>query len=94
MIDKRQKALDDLPSIAGQWWRADAACAMDNPEAWFPGDKSNDPRRWDYARAVCGGCTVRAQCLAFALDTREQHGMFGGLDPEQRRAILRKRDAA
>lgn len=95
VIDKRQQALAGLPSISGQQWRQRAACAGDwNGDPWFPGDKSNDPHRYDYARAVCARCPVRSECLEFALETREQHGMFGGLTPDQRKALARKRDAA
>lgn len=93
MIDDRQRALAALPSIAGQSWRLQAVCADHWPEAWFPGDKSNDPRRWDYARAVCVTCPVRSECLAFALDTEESFGMFGGMTPDERKA-LKQREAS
>jgi len=30
------------------------------------------------ARAICATCPVRAECLAFALDTEPSYGVFGG----------------
>jgi hypothetical protein len=34
---------------------------------------------------ICAGCPVRQQCLAFALDTRQNHGVWGGMSEEERR---------
>jgi len=33
---------------------------------------------------------VRVKCLTYALENDEQHGMFGGLAPEQRNSLKRK----
>jgi WhiB family transcriptional regulator, redox-sensing transcriptional regulator len=43
------------------------------------------------ARAICGACAVQRECLDFALSTREPHGIWGGLNEIERRAILAKR---
>lgn len=43
------------------------------------------------AKAVCATCPVRAECLAWALDTRDPHGVTGGLTPEER-WLLRRRN--
>lgn len=42
------------------------------------------------ARAVCTGCTVRTQCLDYALDHREIFGIWGGTSERERRAIRRQ----
>ena len=36
-----------------------------------------------------GRCPVLAQCRAWALETREPHGIWGGLTPHQRHTLLR-----
>ena len=36
------------------------------------------------AKAICAGCPVRRECLAFALRTRQVHGVWGGLSEQQR----------
>ena len=36
------------------------------------------------AKAVCAGCPVRRQCLAFALRTGQVHGIWGSLTEEER----------
>jgi len=40
------------------------------------------------AKAICQQCSVRKPCLEYALDIREQHGIWGGLTESERRAML------
>lgn len=62
-------------------WTDLAACQGMDPELWFSlGDGAQ-------ARAVCAGCPVRDDCLAFALRLGLDDGIFGGLDAQQRRAL-------
>ncbi|MDN5915126.1 MAG: WhiB family transcriptional regulator [Pseudonocardia sp.] len=42
------------------------------------------------ARAVCGGCPVRAECLEYALRVGEDFGIWGGLDEAERRSLTAK----
>lgn len=46
------------------------------------------------AKAVCAGCTVREQCLQFALDNEERFGIWGGTSEKQRRRMRRDRRVA
>lgn len=67
-------------------WVADAACATAGfglADAWFP-DKGSSTRE---AKAVCGTCIVRAECLTWALEHNERHGVWGGLSERERRAL-------
>ncbi|MGH8908233.1 MAG: WhiB family transcriptional regulator [Egibacteraceae bacterium] len=44
------------------------------------------------AKAVCRDCPVATQCLAWALQTRQDAGVWGGLtDDDERRALRRSR---
>ena len=43
------------------------------------------------AKAICRRCDVQAECLAFAMSTREEHGVWGGLDEYERRQLRRAR---
>jgi hypothetical protein len=36
------------------------------------------------AKAICAGCQVRRDCLAFALRTHQVHGVWGGLSEQER----------
>ena len=63
-------------------WRDDAACRGHNPEWWF--------REGAYslrAKAICASCPVQVQCLQYALNNREQHGIWGGMDITDRRPL-------
>lgn len=66
------------PPLAGETWMADAACG-DWPEddKWFPASESGGPRLAE-ARETCPGCVVRPECLAYALRSRQRHGIWGG----------------
>ena len=68
-------------------WRRLAACLEADPEIFYPADY----RQAGKAKAVCRRCIVREQCLKVALITRDQHGIWGGLTPDERRAIERHR---
>ncbi|GAB3273970.1 hypothetical protein GCM10027449_11760 [Sinomonas notoginsengisoli] len=67
-------------------WQAESLCAQTDPEAFFP-EKGGSTRD---AKKVCGSCTVRAQCLEYALANDERFGIWGGLSERERRR-LRKR---
>ncbi|WP_081998524.1 WhiB family transcriptional regulator [Sinomonas humi] len=67
-------------------WQADALCAQTDPEAFFP-EKGGSTRD---AKKVCSSCTVRAECLDYALSNDERFGIWGGLSERERRR-LRKR---
>ena len=40
------------------------------------------------AKAICAGCPVRRQCLAFALRTHQVHGVWGGLTEQERHPLI------
>jgi WhiB family redox-sensing transcriptional regulator len=69
-------------------WTANAKCGAGGvaPDALFvEGAAQRD------ARAVCGGCSVRLLCLADALDSRADFGVWGGMTERERRALRRRR---
>lgn len=68
-------------------WRERGACAGVNPALFFP-DVGEAAHR---AKAVCAGCPVREECLQYALEHREDEGVWGGLTRLERRALPRPR---
>jgi len=42
------------------------------------------------AKAICATCSVRRDCLDYALRIREPHGIWGGLSEVERRSLLAK----
>lgn len=68
-------------------WLTNAPCKTD-PDAMFPGSLDHDIEQ---AKTVCRGCSVIERCLQWALDTGEEHGVWGGLSEKERRRLLRNR---
>jgi WhiB family transcriptional regulator, redox-sensing transcriptional regulator len=44
------------------------------------------------AKGICLGCDVREECLEYALSIREPHGIWGGLNENERKLLLAQRD--
>jgi WhiB family redox-sensing transcriptional regulator len=60
-----------------------AACAGRDVQRWY----SDDAQVSAKAKAICGWCPVRAECLEWALDNDERFGIWGGLSPLERQRI-------
>ncbi|WP_026254969.1 WhiB family transcriptional regulator [Salinispora arenicola] len=67
-------------------------------DPWFPATQS-EPALEEVARRVCAGCPVMDECaeLAFrreaGLPRDRIHGIFGGLAPHERIAVIKARRA-
>lgn len=64
-------------------------CHTADPEMYF----SEDALAVAEAKSLCGGCSVRSQCLEGALSRKEPAGVWGGELFEDGRVIARKRKA-
>lgn len=71
-------------------WRSRAACRDVDTAVFFPETESEVAA----AKAVCASCPVREACLDFALVTRQDDGVWGGLDENERRRVRRRRQEA
>ena len=85
----------------GTWWigwQHRAACRGEVASLFFPDalEETRDDRldREARAKAICATCPVRAECLEYALRAHENHGVWGGLNEYERRALVRERRAA
>jgi WhiB family redox-sensing transcriptional regulator len=67
-------------------WISQAACREEDPDSLFVQGAAQNR-----AKSVCGGCPVRVECLADALDNRTEFGVWGGMTERERRALLRRR---
>jgi WhiB family redox-sensing transcriptional regulator len=71
----RQAGTDALP------------CRNFDPDLWF----SDAPAELELARSLCGGCPVRLECLAGAVERQEPWGVWGGEIFERGEVVARKR---
>ncbi len=68
-------------------WLAKAAC-IGHADLMFPDNSTAGNAK---AKQICRGCSVWRACLLDALDTGDnQHGIRGGMRPDERRAVARK----
>lgn len=44
------------------------------------------------AKAICATCLVRSACLDYAVTIGEPHGIWGGLNENERRLVTEGRD--
>ena len=62
-------------------------CRNFDTDLWF----AEAPAELELAKALCGDCPVRVECLAAALDRQEPWGVWGGEIFERGAVVPRKR---
>ena len=66
-------------------------CREIGVELFFPEEGSSGTDIYSFSRKICAGCVVRNECLEWAVK-HEDHGMWGGTSPVERRKIRRARN--
>ena len=66
-------------------WADRARCLEAEPDTFFP-EKGGSTRE---AKRICATCTVRQECLEYALANDERFGIWGGLSERERRRVKR-----
>jgi len=82
-------------TIPGRW-ADEALCAQADPDAWFP--DRNQRENIQLAKRICGRCTVRTQCLEYALSGADTWGgiatgIWGGTTAQERTQLRRQQKA-
>lgn len=76
-------------------WQLKAACRGPQAAVFFPPPtferKDDKLEREARAKAICQQCGVRQECLDYAIAIREPHGIWGGLNEVERKALLGER---
>jgi WhiB family redox-sensing transcriptional regulator len=62
-------------------------CRNFDPDLWF----ADQPAELELAKALCGECPVRVECLAGAIERAEPWGVWGGEIFERGAVVPRKR---
>lgn len=79
------------PVLEAHDWSLRSACLDEDPDLFFPvGETGRAMVQMEIARRICIECPVRRQCLELALRLGSEHGMWGGLNPAERKAIKRR----
>ncbi|TMK67513.1 MAG: WhiB family transcriptional regulator [Actinobacteria bacterium] len=73
-------------------WQRRAACRGPEARLFFPPSATETrparAQREARAKAICATCVVRGECLEEALRLRDFHGIWGGLNEHERRALV------
>jgi WhiB family transcriptional regulator, redox-sensing transcriptional regulator len=73
-------------------WQLKAACRGPQAVVFFPPShferKEEKSDREGRAKSICATCSVRRDCLDYALRIREPHGIWGGLNELERKVLL------
>lgn len=80
---------------ANETWQLRAACRGPASTMFFPPTaserKEEREARERKAKSICMTCAVQRACLEYALEIREPHGIWGGLNEHERRELLGSR---
>ncbi|HSJ71517.1 MAG TPA: WhiB family transcriptional regulator [Acidimicrobiia bacterium] len=68
-------------------WQDFANCRGADPDLFFP-ERGASTR---VAKSICRECTVRDECLEFAIVSSEKFGIWGAMSERERRKIRRDR---
>lgn len=92
----------DILNLHSPEWMTDPArpCAQEDPERWYDPaadlhvEAKRKPRGW--AQRLCAACPLATKdaCLSYALDNREEWGVWGGTTATERAQILRGSNVA
>jgi WhiB family redox-sensing transcriptional regulator len=74
-----------LPPVA---FEPDIACSGVDPEVFFPPSGFGSGKKTRKAKRICGKCPHIAPCLAWAIDTRQDYGIWAGTTAAERRTMI------
>ncbi|MCB1250515.1 MAG: WhiB family transcriptional regulator [Acidimicrobiales bacterium] len=76
-------------------WQIKAACRGPHSELFYPPQqferKDEKVDRESRAKGICASCSVKRDCLDYALSIREMHGIWGGLNEAERKQVMAQR---
>ena len=67
----------------------DPVCRTTDPEMWFPETGEGHSNSLRYAKELCNDCPLIIECRLYAIAAEEPHGVWGGLDAQQRSKLRR-----
>ncbi|HEX8509669.1 MAG TPA: WhiB family transcriptional regulator [Propionibacteriaceae bacterium] len=79
-----------MTGARADWW-ARGACLDEPSELFFPiGTTGSAALQITRAKQICAQCTVRDECLQWAMSLNVEHGVWGGLSEDERRSLRRR----
>ncbi len=75
----------NAPVLDERPWAVFSACREADPGMFFASTRDDERA----ALVVCSTCTVKGDCLDFAVDSRERFGVWGGTTERERKRMMR-----
>jgi WhiB family redox-sensing transcriptional regulator len=72
-------------------WMIHAECRGMATATFFSDDHAGCEAQESAARRICSGCSVRAECLDYAIEAPMDYGVWGGLTWAERRRLAQAR---
>lgn len=69
-------------------WMVKALCRGADASLFFPEGAGPE---MEAAKRICAGCSVRSECLEYALAHHMDHGIWGALNERQRMRLRKDR---
>lgn len=82
------------PTESNYRWQELANCRGVDPELFFTADMERGPEKEEKmakAKLICASCTVITECREFAVKSRQDFGVWGGLDENEIYTLRTKR---
>ncbi len=83
-----------MQSIQESWQRF-AACKGPYAELFYPPNtterREEKSNRESDAKSICAECTVKSDCLEYAIEINETYGIWGGLNELERKVFTERR---
>lgn len=81
---------ETLELMLSPTWMASANCRSSDPNLFYP----TEAGKWSKfsmkaAFKICGKCPVKTECLMWAFEIGDIHGILGGTTPEMRKTMLK-----
>lgn len=77
--------------VITEHWQESANCRSADPDTFFHPDGERGDARQNrnlLAKQICTSCSVKRDCLDFALASREGFGIWGGMSEDERTDVL------
>ena len=65
-------------------------CQITDPDLWYGSEDEATATRYKEAKKMCSYCPAIQACATYAIEARELYGVWGGLSPLERDALITK----
>lgn len=69
-------------------FKSDKAACLNQNNKFFPKEEEGGSD----AVAICKTCLIEEECLLFSLKTRQDYGVWGGMNQKERHKLFRRKD--